>query len=242
MPHGQHFSVTDPYAFQASLRALDYDVLVKSRGSFEAEVARIDLHRLWMQRSETNLPWIMRFGISGRAPVSFLAREDSPPIKQNGVELTAADIFLHGQGTNHTWTTGPTHVAAMALTLEEMATEAQALTGQPFEFPLHSHVVRPTAASITRLRTLHTAVCQFARYTPETLANPAMARALEQELVHALVTCLTEQRPANTKYASAGHANVVDRFRDFLGERGYESVYLAEICAAIGVSERTLRS
>jgi AraC-like DNA-binding protein len=35
---------------------------------------------------------------------------------------------------------------------------------------------------------------------------------------------------------------VIGRFEDFLAANRYEPVYLAEICAAIGVSERTLRS
>jgi AraC-like DNA-binding protein len=35
---------------------------------------------------------------------------------------------------------------------------------------------------------------------------------------------------------------VIARFEDFLAARWHEPLYLAEICAAIGVSERTLRS
>lgn len=48
--------------------------------------------------------------------------------------------------------------------------------------------------------------------------------------------------PANSKLRDGYHFQVIARFEDFLETRRYEPVYLAEICAAVGVSERTLRS
>ena len=73
-------------------------------------MTRVDLDRVWMQRSEANLPFVMRFVMTGRAPVSFLAREDSLPLQQNGVEITPADIILYGDGTNPISTTGLSHL------------------------------------------------------------------------------------------------------------------------------------
>ncbi|MBN9542141.1 MAG: AraC family transcriptional regulator, partial [Alphaproteobacteria bacterium] len=37
-------------------------------------------------------------------------------------------------------------------------------------------------------------------------------------------------------------SSIVGRFHDFLASRPYEPVYVGEICAAIGVSEGTLRN
>jgi AraC-like DNA-binding protein len=65
--------------------------------------------------------------------------------------------------------------------------------------------------------------------------------ALEEELVHAMVACLTED-PGSGRKTGGNHSKVVARFEQFLEARQYEPVYLAEICAAIGVSERTLRT
>jgi transcriptional regulator GlxA family with amidase domain len=47
---------------------------------------------------------------------------------------------------------------------------------------------------------------------------------------------------AKSKLRDGYHSEVIARFEEFLETRRYEPVYLAEICTAIGVSERTLRS
>jgi len=47
---------------------------------------------------------------------------------------------------------------------------------------------------------------------------------------------------AKSKLRDGDHLQVIARFEDFLEARRYEPVYLAEICTAIGVSERRLRS
>ena len=81
----------------------------------------------------------------------------------------------------------------------------------------------------------------LATSAPDILAHPQMAKSLEQELVHAMVMCIGTQQ-AETKSGVHQHSKVIARFEDFLATRRYEPVYLTEICAAIGASERTLRT
>ncbi len=64
---------------------------------------------------------------------------------------------------------------------------------------------------------------------------------MEQELVRTMVVCYAGPTPAASGPRGANHFKVIARFEDFLAAKRYEPVYLAEICAAIGVSERTLR-
>jgi AraC-like DNA-binding protein len=59
---------------------------------------------------------------------------------------------------------------------------------------------------------------------------------------HAMVVCLAGQEPDAARRCGGSHAHVMTRFEDFLVARRFEPLYLAEICAAIGVSERTLRT
>ena len=51
MPHSAIFKSSDPYEHQSSIRAGEVELLVTAPGSFHAELTRVDLHRLWMQRS-----------------------------------------------------------------------------------------------------------------------------------------------------------------------------------------------
>ena len=74
------------------------------------------------------------------------------------------------------------------------------------------------------------------------LAAPAVAKALEQALKHAMITALSGAAEVDRRWLPGQHARIVNRFHEFLESRPDEPVYLAEICAAIGASERTLRT
>jgi AraC-like DNA-binding protein len=68
-----------------------------------------------------------------------------------------------------------------------------------------------------------------------------MGRALENALVHAMVVCLTEHAPAPDTFGGRSHSTVMQRFERVLAAEPKRPLYLTEICAATGVSERTLR-
>jgi hypothetical protein len=60
MARSQLATFSDPLAYQAAVRATDVELLVKSKGEFEAELTRVDFSKLWMQRGSDNLPRIVR--------------------------------------------------------------------------------------------------------------------------------------------------------------------------------------
>ena len=53
-------------------------------------------------------------------------------------------------------------------------------------------MVRPDPAAMSRLLSLYNAVDGLATTTAEILAHPEVAKAIEQELVRALISCLTD--------------------------------------------------
>jgi AraC-like DNA-binding protein len=73
------------------------------------------------------------------------------------------------------------------------------------------------------------------------LTHPEVARALEQALLHAMITCLTGGRPVETCPRIHHHSRVIARFEEFLAANHNRSLHLVEICTAIGVSARTLQ-
>jgi transcriptional regulator GlxA family with amidase domain len=103
-------------------------------------------------------------------------------------------------------------------------------------------VVRPTEASMLRLSMLHMAVGRLAHDIPELLSMPEVCRALEEQLILFTVECLTEglgiERATGRRRSDA----IIARFEDYLAARPNEPLHLTEICAKIGVSERTLRA
>jgi transcriptional regulator GlxA family with amidase domain len=73
------------------------------------------------------------------------------------------------------------------------------------------------------------------------IANPEVARALEQELLHALVNCLTAGDAEGNPKTRQHHADIMVRFEDALTAHCGSRLNMPALCSAIGVPERTLR-
>lgn len=244
MPLGRFLSFDDPDRFQASIRAPNYEVLATSRSGFRATVTRIDLDRLWMHRTAKSGPAVVRsMSHTGRLGIMFLADPEQAAPLRNGLELSAQDVVIHHPGSvNHLWSQGPTRLAMMSLALEDAAAAGLAIAGREVAAPTETCVARPAAVLLARLRALHGAAGHLAQSDPEAFVLPAVARSLEHDLIQAMIPCLVEQSPAEGRRNVGSHTGVMARFEDFLATRQLEPVYLAEICAAIGTSERTLRT
>jgi AraC-like DNA-binding protein len=89
---------------------------------------------------------------------------------------------------------------------------------------------------------LHAAAGYLAEEAPEIIANPDAARGLEQALIEAMVGCLIYREGRENSLALGQHAIVMRRFRGLVEESPEEPLYVPEICKAIRVSERTLRT
>jgi transcriptional regulator GlxA family with amidase domain len=95
---------------------------------------------------------------------------------------------------------------------------------------------------MSRLARLHSAADNLARSAPDRLAQAEVARAVEQGLIHAIVSCLVEPEIDQRYPAYWPQRTLLARFEELLVERCNEPLHLAEICAAVGVPERTLRA
>jgi AraC-like DNA-binding protein len=244
MPHSRLLTFDDPYAYQAAVRAAEVELLVTGKGRFNAELVQIDLDRLWMQHGYDSLPRLARSANDPRrAVIEFASGCSEAPVQFNGEEMSAGELVVDGLGSvTHERSTGPHRWSAMSLTPEDLAAAGKALLGRELIAPTDTHVVKAPEAQMSQLMTLHECVVQFARTAPDILALPSVAKELEQQLVHAMIWCLAGDMPAGTRPHPGQRSKVIAQFEDFLAARQYEPAYLAEICTAIGVSERTLRT
>jgi hypothetical protein len=63
---------SDPDDYTGAIRQAATQLTVTGRGQFAAQIIRIDLHRLWLQRLSESLPRIMHVDmLGGRAIVTF---------------------------------------------------------------------------------------------------------------------------------------------------------------------------
>jgi AraC-like DNA-binding protein len=89
---------------------------------------------------------------------------------------------------------------------------------------------------------LHKMVADLARTGAERFEIGEVVRALEQRLTHLLVRCLTDGIVATRSRRTVRHEATIARFEEFLETNPNTPLYLTEVCAAIGIAERTLRS
>jgi AraC-like DNA-binding protein len=142
----------------------------------------------------------------------------------------------------HQRTQGDCRFAAMSLTSDDFDAACTTIAGREFSGSPRKHLVRPDPALMSRLLTLHEMVGQLAKATPDLLTRSEVARSLEQELIHLMIRCLTEGEASGMTAGGRRHDAIVARFEEFLDANPDTPLYLTEICAAIGVAERTLRA
>jgi AraC-like DNA-binding protein len=108
--------------------------------------------------------------------------------------------------------------------------------------PRVGQILRPAPRKMARVRRLHKEACRLAESRPKILMHPEVAHALEQDLIHALVVCLTEAKvPAETA-AMRHHARLMIQLEDILAEPCNRPPHVREVCKALGVTDRTLRT
>ncbi len=242
MPWSRVLNFTDPLPYQEAIQAADVELFPTARGAFRAELTKIRMHKLWMQRFEETLPQVHASKIRpGRQAIAFLTREDQPVLRHCGVEISPRDIVVSSRDVMHHRTEGGCSFGAMSLTFDDFEAACQAITGHGYqEFP-QKHLVRPSEALMTRLVRLHAAVGLIAKTAPGVFELTEVIRAVEQELIHLMMRCLTEGVPSGMTTGGRRHDVIVARFEEFLEANPDQPLYLTEICAAIGVAERTLR-
>jgi AraC-like DNA-binding protein len=242
MPQSAIFRSSDPYEHQRSLRAEAVDLVVTAPGDFRGEVTRIDVDRLWLQRGRESLPRVIHSSVSKtRNGLFFLADAQQATTHHTGKEFPPGCIMVYSAGAEHHHRSSAScHWAAMSLGLDDLAATGRAIIGRDLTAPKASELIRPPAALMDRLLRLHAAAGDLAATAPEVIEHPEVAKAIEQELTHAMVRCLTDESSERT-YSCQRRVPIMRRFERMLEANPVKPLYLAEICAAIGVPARTLR-
>jgi AraC-like DNA-binding protein len=239
MPSSTVLTSTDPYEFQTLNRDVQHKVVITARGAYQAQATRIELHRLLIRRGWQSLPTIWHAATPKERSAVVFPTSQTPGIWV-GIEVQPGDIFFRPQGGEHyVHSCEYMRYGSLSLTADDLATFGRALVGRDLNEPPGSRVMRPQPAAMSRLLRLHEATGHLAETAPEVLAAPAVAKAMEQELVCAMVTCLTDTAAA--KSCRPYQQTVMRRFEQMLEANQDEPLYIPEICAAIGVPGRTLR-
>jgi AraC-like DNA-binding protein len=241
MPTSAVWHFTDPDEFTARVRGTSMDLAITRSGHFEAKALRVDLHRLWIQRLSESLPRVAHFNnVPGRAFISFRTQA-GPDIIRNGKTEPPTGLVRHPESdASFQRTTGPTHLGAVSLPIEDMAIVGETLAGASFTPPKELLFIVPRPAALSRFLELHRSAALLAEDAPEIIAHPEAARGLEQALIAAMVDCLLKTDDPSSKVSNGRHDRIMKRFYAILESNPDRVMHAPEMCKAVGVSNRTL--
>ena len=242
MPSSAVQTFTDPDRYTTAIRQGTSELTLAARGYFNAQLTRIDLTSVWMQRFSETVPRVKHTtGWGGRAVIAFPTQ---PGLRQswNGADLGLTQIIRFKPGTSYYQRAdGASAYGSMSLSLADMAACSAAIAGRDISPPRDSLILTPTPSAMSKLQRLHAAAGHLAETAPEVIANPDAARGLEQALVEAFVGCLSGDATSEDRASQRRHEHIMRRFHLMMDEHPDQPFYLPEVCKAIGVSDRTLR-
>ncbi len=241
MPSSSNSIATDVDQFREALRPGQGELTITGRGRFEAAVVRVSLDRLWMQsvREKLARTWYTEVPLD-RGTVAFLLTPGMAAFQ--GVEVSACHISMKSGGAPVWQRLGPSaNWGSMSLPLEDWSEIASVIAGRELLPARHNMFVIPTNSALATLRRVHSATAKLAETAPEMITHPDVAHGIEQALIQVMVDCVAITSPHHGTVAQRHHTRVMTQFRRLLAERDGQAVYVPQLCAAIGVSDRTLR-
>jgi AraC-like DNA-binding protein len=235
MPQSVTSVFSEPEDFQAALHEDGVlGVLITRRGRFRARLTQITLHSLRLLAAEEHLPRIAFVAVPADAVLVLLPIGGGSSPIWGGMAMRAGEIITIGPDQRvHARTDGPCCWGTIRLPAQDLARYGRALSGAGFAVPQFVARWQPPPADRRELRQLHQAAIRAAEIRAGLLADGEAAHGLEQQLIHALVDCLSAG-PLDER-----HRDVLARFEGVLEMQPFLRV--AEICAALGVSDRMLR-
>lgn len=244
MPGSVTSVFSEPEDFEAALCEEGcLGLLITGRGQFRARLTQIALHRLRLSAAEKQLPRIAFVAVPADMILISLPIGGEPSAIWGGIGMRAGEIMTLGPGQQvHARTGGRCRWGAIRLPAAELSRYVRALTGAPFAVPPAARSWRPPPAAGRHLRHLHAAALRIAEVRPQALVDAEAAHGLEQQLIHALVECLAAGPVDERTPAARRHQDIMVRFEGLLRTQPDRNLRMPEICAAIGVSDRLLRS
>jgi AraC-like DNA-binding protein len=241
MAEGAALTFSDPDCYAAAFGDVRFKLTITGAGDFNAQLIRLKLQHLEVYRCSESLPRIAYISLpSERIFLSFPI--GAVPFIFDGIALWNGDMVFHSGGERlHQRSSGACKWGLLSLSINQFASARKALTGQSVTLPLAGRIFRPSRTETARFRALFKQACHLAEIRHKLIEHPEISRALEQEILHAIVHCLAADEADDNSGARHRHAALMARFEETLGERFDRKLSMPMLCAEVGAAERTLR-
>jgi AraC-like DNA-binding protein len=232
---------SDPDGYAAGFGDTRVNLTITGGGDFKARLTRLKLQHLEVHRCYESLPRIAYISLpQEQIFISFPVGMASPI--SDGFALRNGDFVLHSHSERtYQRSNGACQWGLISLSPEQLASCGKALTGRAIASPRAGRILRPSRAEVSRFQRLFAQACRLAEARRKLIERPEVARALEQEMLHAIINCLTAIDASDNPKTRRHHAAVMVRFEGALDKRIDQKLNMPALCAEIGVPERTLR-
>ena len=242
MPASGSSIFTDADGYQANLQDL-LDLVVLHPRDFKARLTWVELPNLRLLRAQEASARVAYL----RPPpeqvfVTFLTRHVSPLI-YGGTKLQFGEIMFHSRGEHrHQRTTAATSWGSISLTSASLLNFGETIAGRHLVPPPFGRLLRPLPADQQRLLRLHAQAGRIAETNLDRIGHKEVIRALEQDLILALVTCLTTGEVGEDLAIRRQQVAVLVQLEAMFVANPFGMLRMKDICSSIGVSEQTLRT
>ena len=228
--------------FEAALREEGHlHLLVTGQGAFRARLTQIALQHLRLSAGEEQLPRIVLVAVPAEMILVVLPVGDEPMPIWGGIAMRAGEIITVGAGRPmHMRTDGPCRWGLIWLPAVELARYGSAMTGTSFSVPSAAHWWRLRPGTSRYLRQLHSAAVGRVE-SGKVVMDAKIAHGLEQQLIEALVECLSKGRAIEALPETVEHQDIAARLDALLQTEPGQSLPIAKIRAALGVTAASLR-
>ena len=231
---------TDADGYQASLRDV-LDLLVLHPQSFHAHLTWVDLPHVRLLRAQESSGRVGYLRLPpGEVLVFFVTRQGVPPV-HGGLELQFGDLIWHSQNS-HQRMTEASQWGSIAVTGDILDFFGRSIAGKELQSPPWPQSIRPASADSRNLLRLHGQAARIAETCPNRIMHPEVVRALDQDLIALLVSCLASADARRSNPAEETSARVCVQFEQLLSTEPFRLLSIRELCQALGASEQTLRA
>jgi AraC-like DNA-binding protein len=232
---------SDPDGYAAAFGDVRIKLTITGAGDFKAQLTRLKLKHLEIYRCSESLPRIAYISLPAR-PVFLSFPVGKASCTFDGIVLRNGDMVFHSSVERmHQRSSGACQWGLMSLSADHLANISEVLTGQSIASPALSRILRPSRMEAARFQALFEQASRLAEVNHELIETPEIANALEHDMIHAVVHCLTANQADESPNARHHHATLMVRFEETLGRRIDQKLSMPKLCAEVGVAERTLR-
>jgi AraC-like DNA-binding protein len=229
---------TDADGYQASLRDM-LDLLVLCPRAFHARLTWVELPHIRLLRAQESSARVGYFRLPPGEVFVFFVTRQGPPLVHAGLKLQFGDLIWHSHNV-HQQMTEASRWGLIAVTGGTLNSFGRSVTGKELRSPRWPRSIRPAIADSRKLLRLHEQAARIAETCPDRIINPEVVRALDQDLVAMLVSCLASADACSGNPAEETAARVCAQFEQLLGTEPFRRLSIREICQTLDVSAKTL--